>query len=140
MRRTSTSICAIFAMAVLPATGIAGSSNATAPQLRAGSCAGAVTWTRARAMVGRVATIKGRVAGTHYASSNNGSPTFLNVGVDYPNSRRFTVVIWGSDRSRFGRPETRYAGRTVCVRGVVETYQGVPEIEVSSPSQIKVAR
>lgn len=137
--RRATLICVTLALAVLPATGIAGNSNAKAPQLRAGSCAGAVTWTRARAMVGRVATIKGRVAGTHYARSSNGSPTFLNVGVDYPSSRRFTVVIWGSDRSRFGRPEARYAGRTVCVRGVIETYQGVPEIEVSSPSQIKVA-
>jgi DNA/RNA endonuclease YhcR with UshA esterase domain len=91
-------------------------------------------------MIGRVATIRGRVAGTRYASTSNGSPTFLNLGVDYPSSRRFTVVIWGRNRGRFGTPERRYRGRTICVRGRVETYRGIPEIEASSPSQIFVVR
>jgi DNA/RNA endonuclease YhcR with UshA esterase domain len=78
------------------------------------------------------------VAGTKYASSSNGSPTFLNLGVDYPSSRRFTVVIWGRNRSRFGAPERRYRGRTICVRGHVDTYRGIPEIEARSPSQIRI--
>jgi DNA/RNA endonuclease YhcR with UshA esterase domain len=103
------------------------------------SCHGAVSWQSASRYVGRYVTIKGRVAGTKYASSSNGSPTFLNLGVDYPSSRRFTVVIWIENRSRFGRPEVRYSGRTVCVRGLVETYAGVPEIEATSPSQIAIA-
>lgn len=138
MRRKTTLLGAILVLA-LPAVGTANSSTTSAPQLKAASCAGAISWTRARSMVGRVATIKGRVAGTFYASSSNGSPTFLNVGVDHPNRRRLTVVIWGSDRSRFGRPEVRYRGRTICARGVIETYQGIPQIKASSPGQIKVA-
>jgi hypothetical protein len=80
------------------------------------SCAGAVSWKNARQHVGRVVTVKGPVAGTYFARSSNGQPTFLNIGVDYPDSRRFTIVIWGSDRSRFGNPERRYLRRTVCVR------------------------
>ena len=138
MRRAMTLLGAVLALA-LPVSASASSSALAAPQVKAASCAGAVSWTRARAMVGRVATIKGRVAGTFFASSSNGSPTFINVGADYPSGRRFTVVIWGSDRSRFGRPEVKYAGRTICVRGVIETYQGVPEIEVGAPSQIRIA-
>jgi hypothetical protein len=89
-------------------------------------------------MIGRYATIRGRVAGTKYASTSNGSPTFLNMGVDYPSSRRVTVVIWGRNRARFGAPETRYRRRMICVRGYVDTYRGVPEIEARLPSQIRV--
>src|SRR3954471_6212622 len=81
------------------------------------SCAGAISWRQARSAIGRTATVRGRVAGTHFAASSNGQPTFLNIGVDYPDSRRLTVVIWIQDRARFGRPEIRYRGHTVCVRG-----------------------
>jgi hypothetical protein len=90
--------------------------------------------------VGRVATIRGRVAGTRFASSSSGSPTFLNVGVKYPNPRRFTVVIWIENRSAFGRPEVRYRQKSICVRGLVRSYGGVPEIVARSPSQIRVVR
>jgi len=108
------------------------------PRARAASCAGAVSWQNARRAIGRYATIRGRVAGTKYASSSNGSPTFLNIGADYPSSRRFTVVIWGRNRARFGAPGRRYRGRTICVRGYVETYGGIPEIEARSPAQIRI--
>jgi hypothetical protein len=87
-----------------------------------------------------VATIRGRVAGTRFASASNGSPTFLNLGVNYPNPRRFVVVIWIENRSGFGRPEVRYRSKTICVRGRVRSYRGVPEIEARSPSQIRVIR
>lgn len=104
------------------------------------SCAGAVSWQSARRMIGRVATIRGPVVGTKYASYSNGSPTFLDMGLDYPSSRRFTVVIWSENRRRFGAPEKRYRGRTICVRGLVDTYAGVPQIEATSPSQILILR
>jgi hypothetical protein len=114
--------------------------EASASSLRQSmSCAGAVDWSKANRVVGRQATIKGRVAGTHYASSSNGSPTFVNLGVDYPN-QRFQIVIWGRDRERFGTPERRYRGHTLCVRGSVHEYKGVPEIEASAPAQIVVVR
>jgi hypothetical protein len=87
-----------------------------------------------------VATIRGRVAGTRFASASNGSPTFLNLGVNYPNQRRFTVVIWIENRSAFGRPEVRYRRKNICVRGRVRSYRGFPEIEARSPSQIRVIR
>ena len=104
------------------------------------TCSGAVSWQRASGLVGRVATIQGRVAGTRYAASSNGSPTFLNLGVDYPNPNRVTVLIWSENRAAFGRPEVRYRGRTICVRGRVQSYQGVPEIVARSTSQIRIIR
>ena len=121
--------------------GIGGTAGAqTAVQaVTSASCAGAVSWQNARRVVGRVATIRGNVAGTYYAVSSTGSPTFLNLGVDYPSPRRVTVVIWQQNRVRFGRPEMRYRGRTICVRGYIGTYAGVPDIEARSPAQIAIA-
>ncbi len=113
------------------------SAPSTSASLRL-SCAGAVNWSRASALVGQVATVRGRVAGTKFAATSNGSPTFLNLGVDYPNPRRFTVVIWIENRASFGRPDVRYRNRTICVRGRVTSYAGVSEIIARSPRQVTV--
>jgi DNA/RNA endonuclease YhcR with UshA esterase domain len=129
-----------LALAAGSATAQAYEPQGSSPQARSASCAGAVGWQNARHVVGRTGTIRGRVAGTKYASSSNGSPTFLDLGVAYPSPRRFTVVIWGRNRARFGAPERRYRGRTICVRGFVSTYRGLPQIEATSPSQIAIAR
>jgi hypothetical protein len=104
------------------------------------TCSGATSWQGAGSLVGRVATIRGRVAGTRYAASTHGSPTFLNLGVDYPSPNRFTVLIWTENRAAFGRPEVRYRDRTICVRGLVQAYRGVPEIIARSTSQIRIIR
>jgi hypothetical protein len=129
-------------VAVAIATGHASAAPRGEPLsgTRSISCAGAVPWQNARQVVGRLATIRGRVASTKYAFASNGSPRFLNLGVPYPDPRRFQVVIWIQNRAKFGAPETRYRGRTICVRGVVSSYRGVPEIVASSPAQISVVR
>jgi hypothetical protein len=132
-------LCVIAAAAAIPSAtaGTRVSSTQTHASL---TCSGAISWQRARSLVGRIATIQGRVAGTRYAASSNGSPTFLNVGVDYPNPSRFTVLIWIENRAAFGRPELRYRGRTICVHGLVSSYQGVPEIVARSTGQIAIIR
>jgi hypothetical protein len=122
---------------VLCATATAASAAPAAVAQSSFSCRGAVSWQRVSSMVGRVATIVGRVASTKYASSSNGSPTFLDIGRPYPNEG-LTVVIWIENRSAFGRPEVRYRGRTICVRGLVANYNGGAEIEARAPSQIAI--
>src|SRR3712207_4248623 len=67
-------------------------------------CPGAISWDDALQHVGERQTIEGPVVGTVYVASSNGQPTFLNVGRDYPDSGRFTVVIWGDDRDNFAPP------------------------------------
>jgi hypothetical protein len=132
-------LCAIAVVVAIPTATAA--TRAQSVNIRASlSCSGAVSWQKAGSLIGRIATIQGRVAGTRYAASSNGSPTFLNVGVDYPNPSRFTVLIWVENRVAFGRPEVRYRGRTICVRGLVASYQGVPEIVARSAAQIKIIR
>ena len=73
----------------------------------------AVPWDEADAYLGESVTVEGRVVSTFYADTESGEPTFLNVGRDYPDPGRFTVVIWGDDRSAFpDAPEYLYEGKT----------------------------
>ena len=127
MRRILASAVAVLALAA--ASSAWGAST---------TCKNAIAWQSARKAVGTYATIKGRVAGTKYASWSNGSPTFVDVGVAYPSSRRFTIVIWGENRARFGAPEAKYRNHVLCIRGLVTSYNGVPEIEATSPGQISI--
>ena len=86
--------------------------------------------------VGEMATVCGEVVSTKYASSTQKQPTFLNLDKPYPN-HIFTIVIWGSDRPKFGQPEVKYMGKSICVTGTIKEYQGITEIIASEPAQIK---
>jgi hypothetical protein len=88
--------------------------------------------------LGELATVCGRVASAAYITSVKGAPTFLNLGRPYPD-QDFTVVIWESTRARFGRPPERaFDGKSICVTGRIEAYQGRLQIMVQSPEQIRV--
>ena len=83
------------------------------------------------------ATVCGSVVRTRYAASTKGQPTFLNLDEPYPN-QIFTIVVWGSNRSKFSAPETDYKGKRICIAGKITEYRGVPEIVADDPQQIKV--
>ena len=95
-----------------------------------------ITPLEAKDHIGESATVCGSVVSTRYAASTKGQPTFLNLEKPYPN-QIFTVVIWGSNRSRFGTPESEYKGKRICVTGKIADYRGVPEIVASNPEQIR---
>jgi len=71
-----------------------------------------ITAAEAKDHVGERATVCGQVVGTHLAARSRGSPTFINLDRPYPN-QIFTIVIWGSDRAKFGNPEQTYQGKQV---------------------------
>ena len=99
----------------------------------------AISWNEAINHIGERTTVYGPVIGATYASSSKGQPTFLNVGKNYPDPARFTVLIWGENRSKFSpAPEIQYKGRTIYVYGLIELYQGSAEIIVTEPNQIQV--
>ena len=88
--------------------------------------------------IGQQKTLCGTVASAHYATRSKGQPTFLNLNKPYPN-QVFTVLIWGSDRGKFDKPpESLYSGKEICVTGMIQSYQGRPEIVVKEPAQITV--
>jgi hypothetical protein len=121
--------------ALVFAAPVANSANAKEAAL---SCRGAISWSSARSHAGSVATVRGRVVETYYARFSTGSPTFLDLGVGYPDSRRFTAIIWNEDRSKFGLPERRYHSKSICVRGLIEMYAGRAQVTVRSPAQIRL--
>ncbi len=87
-----------------------------------------ITAPEAKDHVGETRTVCGKVVSTHYASGSNGQPTFLNLDEPYP-KEVFTILIWGSDRARFGTPETKYKDARVCVAGKITSYRDKPSFE-----------
>jgi hypothetical protein len=118
-----TRILAVLAVSVLWATQGHAQNSISAPE--------------AKKHVGEKATVCGEVVGTHYAARSRGNPTFINLDKPYPN-QIFTVLIWGSDRPKFGDPEEAYRSKRICATGKISDYKGVPEIVAYEPSQIKV--
>jgi DNA/RNA endonuclease YhcR with UshA esterase domain len=95
-----------------------------------------LTASEAKEHIGEVATVCGNVVSTRYAASTKGKPTFLNLDKPYPN-QIFTIVIWGSDRDKFGKPEVEYNDKRICVTGKIAEYRGKLEIVADDPKQIK---
>ena len=87
--------------------------------------------------IGSTATVCGTVASTKFADRSNGQPTYLNLDRPYPD-QLVTVVIWGTDRTAFGKPESRYSGKSICVTGKIRSFRGRPQIMARDPSQIEV--
>jgi len=73
-----------------------------------------LTSREAKNHVGEKATVCGKVVGIHFVSSGKGQPTFVHFDAPYPD-QIFTLVIWGSDRPKFGRPEELYRDKG-CMR------------------------
>jgi hypothetical protein len=96
-----------------------------------------ISASEAKNHIGESATVCGEIASAHYAARSRGNPTFINLDKPYPN-QIFTVLIWGSDRPKFGDPEETYRNKQICVTGQISDYKGVPQIVASEPSQIKV--
>jgi len=93
---------------------------------------------KANEHIGEIIEVCGLVASTRYAPTSKGAPTWLNFDYPYP-SHTFTVIIWGSDRSAFPtNPERYYENETVCATGVVESYQGEPQIVGTSANQLEI--
>jgi len=88
---------------------------------------------------GEVRTVEGIVVGTYYAEKSKGKPTFLDFHDPYKGY--FKAVIWEDDRDKFTQafppnPETYFLNKKVRIKGLVETYEGVPEIVLNDSSQI----
>jgi len=96
-----------------------------------------LTASEAKEHFGENATVCGEIVSTRYAESSKGQPTFLNLDKPYPN-QIFTVVIWGSNRSKFKTPEEDYKDKKICVTGKITAYDGLPEIIADDPKQIHI--
>lgn len=111
-------------------------------------CRDALSWREASKRVGDVITVQGPLFSSKYMENINGKPTWMDVGNKFPNSDRLQLVVWGSNRGNFDLPHIdkggfdmeRYEGRvvTVCAYGKVSMYKGVPQIELTDMSQVRI--
>ena len=97
-----------------------------------------ISWEDAAEHVGQYRIVEGTIVRTYYAQKSKGEPTHLNFHDPYQDY--FNCLIWGDDRPKFPpNPEQYYLNKHVQVRGLIETYKGVPQIILYEPSQIRIA-
>jgi predicted nucleic acid-binding Zn ribbon protein len=92
-----------------------------------------IDWRYADQYYGKYVIVEGTIVDTY----NSGKACFLNFHPDW--ERYFTAVIFDSDFHKFpSNPEMYYKGKKVRVRGVIQEYEGKPEIILEDPSQIEI--
>lgn len=90
----------------------------------------------AATVVGKGATVCGKVESFRYSENVDGQPTFLHLGGAFP-KHTFSVRINGEDRGKFNPLPDTLVGKMICVTGTVAFAQGnVPEMVISSPGEM----
>lgn len=120
----------LFAAALLLA---AGRTLAEKPPIHPDEACYQVNWQNAYQVIGREAFVSGKVIKVGHSRTID----FLNFETVRPG--RFTGIIVDDYRKNFKEPiEQTYAGKLVRIRGLVTTYRGAPQIQITSPDQIEV--
>jgi len=92
-----------------------------------------VDWTDAHQVVGRVAFVSGKIVRV----GSSGRVNFLNF--DTERDGKFTGIVFKPFLERFpGSLKSLYEDKYVRIRGLVTTYGGRPQIQITSPDQIEV--
>lgn len=89
--------------------------------------------------VGEFTTVAGEIYSVSYREDVDGQPTFINLGSDYPDPERLTIVIWGDYREDCYDvipAEGEYG--EIAVTGEIYEYDGAAQIEVYTPDQIEI--
>jgi len=74
-----------------------------------------------------------RVCGPLVTMRNDDDDVFLNLGLDYPEPERFTIVLWD-----VGWVEWLPSGTTLGASGTITLYNGVPQIELDDVGPVEV--
>lgn len=90
---------------------------------------GGLGWNQAHEYGGSIE----RVCGPLRSKRPTGWGIFVNVGHDYPSSKRFTFITWGD-----WWMDPLPSGSTICAAGNIYLYEGVPQIELSDPGQLEI--
>jgi endonuclease/exonuclease/phosphatase family metal-dependent hydrolase len=131
MDRTRSSKC-VWRLAVVPALCCLSWAWAT-PPIDPNEARPHVDWTQADKVVGKVAFVSGRIVSV----GSSGRVNFLNFEQDRP--ARFTGIVFQTYVGNFPDSlKNLYEGKYVRIRGMVTTYAGKPQIQITSPDQIEV--
>ena len=96
----------------------------------------------AKEVIGYEETVCDYVYSVSKRDDIEGSPIFINLGADYPSKDRCQVVIWEGAQNEYEELQDlsymEETGEAFAVTGLVEEYDGVAQIEVTSPDQIQI--
>ena len=145
----------ISPLAVIACCGSGGSEapdsdSGAAADVAASEALGYIPSPKAGEHMGEEGTVRGTVKDYQYVTGRAGRPYVLLFdkpgvvekrfgisGMEIPET--FTVVIWKDDRKNFpSNFAASYVGKTVCVTGLIEEYDGSPAIVAKDPSQLKI--
>ncbi len=84
--------------------------------------------------IGSLATICGKVGGTH---ATKGGKVFLNFGNPFPD-QSFTAIFQDSLFTDATFSAESLKGKNVCVIGKIVDYKGKPEIHIKSKEQLRL--
>ncbi|MBK0421124.1 hypothetical protein JD292_03390 [Leucobacter sp. CSA2] len=96
---------------------------------RGESRAGGLSWDVAAGFLGA----EQRVCGPLVSTRTDNDDVFLNLGRDYPDPARFTIVLWD-----VGGVEPLPTGTEVCATGTISSYNGVMQIELWDVGAVEV--
>ncbi len=95
---------------------------------------------QAKEYIGKEACVCGKVVSTKYVENGKSNPTYINLDKKFPD-QVFTLIIYGNDRSNFSyTPEDFLKGKTICVKGQVGEFKGIPQIIANKEKQIEVVK
>jgi hypothetical protein len=109
--------------------GRVGAAHPPQPSLGGAQPDAEISWSEARDLVGTDQRVCGPLAGTGRSQDDY----FLNLGRDYPDPERFTIVLWD-----VGGVEPIPEGATLCASGLITSYEGVAQLELRSASAVEV--
>jgi hypothetical protein len=112
-------------------------------------CKNPQDWTAAKNNVGHVVTVRGPLLDTRPRPDITGSPLWIDIGKQFPEKNRLTIVVWGQNWPKFDMSELdldtwretntkSFRGVSFCITGRVSEYKGAPQIELSTPDQIRI--
>lgn len=145
----------IGSLAIMACGGSSGSVGAQTAGGEAGADAavteamGFIPSFKAGEHLGENVTVRGDVFDYRYISGKKGRPYVLLFDVpatvergsgisDMVHTKTFKVVVWKDDHKNFpSNFAAGYEGRTVCVTGVIEEFDGDVAIFASDPSQLE---
>lgn len=98
-----------------------------------------IAYEEAYMYAGETTMVTGPVADISILNDSNGSPSFIDLGEAYPSTDRFTIVIWEEHYDDVATLLNEISvNEIIYVEGCIEMYDGIPQIEVTDPSQINI--
>tara|TARA_E500000178_G_scaffold310766_1_gene326176 strand:+ start:1522 stop:1896 length:375 start_codon:yes stop_codon:yes gene_type:complete len=87
--------------------------------------------------IGKVKVVCGKVKSTYLNKKSKSKPLYINFHKEYPFAP-FTAIIWTKyTGDEFGpRPEKRFLNKKLCIKGLIEQYNGKPQIILRYSEQI----